>query len=133
MLTGKTPFTASSIEGIVSNHLEKDLPKIEDLVPDIPSGLAEFIHRSLIKDPDKRISNWLEIQSLLAPSKSSQFKLEASSEMDLAIVIKMKSNDIDKDELLREIRWTLDRYRADYDIETTAREKQNLDLDLDFN
>ena len=130
MLTGKTPFTASTIDGIISNHLEKEPAKIEDLVPDIPAGLAEFIHRSLIKDPEKRISNWLEIESLLAPSKSSQFKLEASSEMDLAIVIKMKSDDIDKDELLREIRWTLDRYRADYELETTKKEEQKIDFDL---
>ncbi|MCW8923834.1 MAG: protein kinase [Gammaproteobacteria bacterium] len=130
MLTGKTPFTASSIEGVITNHLEKEPARIEDLVPDIPAGLAEFIHRSLIKDPEKRISSWLEIESLLSPSKSSQFKLEASSEMDLAIIIKMKSDDVDKDELLREIRWTLDRHRADYELETTKREEQKLDFDL---
>ena len=130
MLTGKTPFSSSTLEIIIANHLKKEPPKIEDLVPDIPAGLAEFIHRALIKDPEKRISSWLEIQSLLAPSKNDRFKLEASSEMDMAIIIKMKSDAIDKDELLREMRWTLDRYRADYEIETTTREKQKLDLDL---
>ena len=130
MLTGKTPFSSSSLEIIIANHLKKEPPKIEDLVPDIPAGLAEFIHRSLIKDPEKRISSWLEIQSLLAPSKNDGFKLDASSEMDMAIVIKMKSEAIDKDELLREMRWTLDRYRADYEIETTTREKQEIDLEL---
>jgi len=130
MLTGKTPFSSSGIEIIIANHLKKEPPKIEDLVPDIPAGLAEFIRRSLIKDPEKRISSWLEIEQLLSPSKSSQFKLEASSEMDLAIVIKMKSDGVDKDELLREIRWTLDRHRADYEIETTKKEEQKLDFDL---
>ncbi len=123
MLTGKTPFSSSSIEIIIANHLKKELAKIEDLIPDIPTGLAEFIHRALIKDPKKRISSWLEIQSLLAPSKSDRFKLEASSEMDMAIVIKMKSDAIDTDELLREIRWTLDRHRAEYEIETTIKDK----------
>ncbi len=130
MLTGKTPFSSSSIEIIIANHLKNEPPKIEDLVPDVPAGLAEFIHRSLIKDPEKRISSWLEIEQLLSPSKSSQFKLEASSEMDLAIVIKMKSDYVDKDELLREIRWTLDRHRADYEIEITKKEEQKLDFDL---
>ena len=50
--------------------------------------------------------------------------------MDMAIVIKMKSDAIDTDELLREMRWTLDRHRADYEIETTIKEKQELDFDL---
>ena len=118
MLTGKTPFSSSNIKIIIANHLKNEPPNIEEIIPDIPAGLAEFIHRSLIKDPAKRISSWQEIQSLLAPRKSDQFKLEASSEMDMAIVIKMKDNAIDKDALLREIRWTLDRYRADYEIET---------------
>ena len=129
MLMGKTPFSSSSIQIIIANHLKNEPANIEEMVPDISSGLAEFIHRSLIKDPEKRISSWLEIQSLLAPSKSDHFKLEASSDMDMAIVIKMKSDSIDKDSLLREIRWTLDRHRADYEIETTEKEKQKPDLD----
>lgn len=123
MLTGKTPFSSSSIQIIIANHLKNEPPIIEEMVPDIPAGLAEFIHRSLVKDPEKRISSWHEIQSLLAPSKNENFKLDASSDMDMAIVIKMKNDGIDKDSLLREIRWTLDRYRADYDIETTTRKK----------
>ena len=131
MLTGKTPFTASTIEAVIANHLEKEPPKIEDLVPDIPAGLAEFIHRSLIKDPTQRISNWLEIESLLSPDKTSNYKLDASSEMDSAIIIKMKSGNIDKDELLREIRWTMDRYGVDYEIETVKKETQEIDFDFD--
>jgi serine/threonine-protein kinase len=131
MLTGKTPFTASTVDGVIANQLEKEPPVIEELVPDIPAGLAEFIHRSLIKDPEQRISNWLEVEALLSRDKSSNFKLEASSEMDTAIIIKMKSEGIDKDELLREIRWTLNRYRADYEIETVKRETQEVDFNLD--
>ena len=131
MLTGKTPFTASTIEGVIANQLEKEPPVIEELVPDIPAGLAEFIHRALIKDPNKRISNWLEVEALLSHDKSSNFKLEASSDMDIAIIIKMKSEGIDKDELLREIRWTMNRYRAVYEIETIKREVQKIDFDLE--
>lgn len=119
MLTGKTPFSSSSIEIIIANHLKNEPPKIEERIADIPAGLAEFIHRSLIKDPGKRISSWLEIQALLAPGRSDNFKLDASSEMDMAIIIKMKGGDIDKEALLREVRWTLERYHADYEIETT--------------
>ena len=128
MLTGKTPFTASTIEQVISNHLEKEAPRIEDLVPDIPAGLAEFIHRSLIKDPAQRISSWLEIEALLSPDKRCNYKLDASSEMDSAIIIKMKNGNIDKDELLREIRWTMDRYGADYEIETVQKETHEIDF-----
>jgi serine/threonine-protein kinase len=130
MLTGKTPFTASTIEQIIENHLTKEPAKIEDLVPDIPAGLAEFIRRSLIKNPEERISSWLEIEALLNPNKSNGIELEASSEMDIAVIIKMKTSNIDKDEIMREFRWTLDRHGADYEIETAEKKKQELDCDL---
>lgn len=131
MLTGKTPFTASTVDEVIANHLGKAPPVIEELVPDIPAGLAEFIHRALIKEPERRISSWLEVEELLSPNKSSHYKLEASSEMDMAFIIKLKTENIDKDELLREIRWTLNRYDTDYEIETVKRETQELDFDLD--
>lgn len=130
MLTGKTPFTASTIDGIIANQLNNEPPKIEELVPDIPAGLAEFIHRSLIKDPEQRISNWPEIESLLSPETSSNYELDPSSDMDMAVIIKMKDENIDTNELLREIRWMLDRYGADYEVETAKKEKQQLDFDL---
>lgn len=130
MLTGKTPFTASTIDGIIDNQLNNEPPKIEDLVPDIPAGLAEFIHRSLIKDPEQRISNWPEIEALLSPETSSNYELDPSSEMDMAVIIKMKDENIDTNELLREIRWMLDRYGVDYEVETAKKEKQQLDFDL---
>ncbi|MFC1589568.1 protein kinase [Pseudomonadota bacterium] len=130
MLTGKTPFTASSVEKIIENHLTKEPAKIEDLIPDIHAGLAEFIHRALVKNPEDRISSWHEIAALLNPNKSSGFELEASSEMDMAIIIKMKTSNIDKDEIIREFRWTLDRHGADYEIETAKKETQILDIDL---
>ena len=131
MLTGKTPFTASTIDEVIANHLGKAPPVIEELVPDIPAGLAEFIHRALIKEPEQRISSWLEVEELLSPNKSSHYKLEASSEMDMAFIIKLNTENIDKDELLREIRWTLNRYDTDYEIETVKRETQELDFDLE--
>lgn len=131
MLTGKTPFTAPTAAGIIKNQLKKEPPVIEELVPDIPPGLAEFIHRALIKDPEKRISNWLEVVSLLSRNKSSNFKLEASSKMDTAIVIKMKNSSANKDEILRDIRSTLDSHQVNYEIETIKKETQNVDFDLD--
>ena len=55
MLTGKTPFRAPTILGIVEKTINKDAADIRTLVPDVPDGLAEFIRRALVKDPARRI------------------------------------------------------------------------------
>lgn len=131
MLTGKTPFVASKMDTIIAQHIDEPPPDIEAIVPGIPDGLAEFIKRALIKDPEQRISSWHEIQTLLASGKGSRVDLLANTDMDMAVVVKLKTTGIDIDLLLKEIQQVLDVHHASYEVETTMKESPDLDFTLE--
>jgi len=128
MLIGKTPFRAPTILGIVEKTINKEAADIKTLVADVPDGLAEFIKRALVKDPAQRISSWSEIQSLLATGKGSKLDLLANTDMDMAVVVKLDTQAIDTELLIREIHQVLKVHHASYKLEVI--EKESLDLDF---
>lgn len=128
MLTGKTPFRSSNINDVIEQHIKMQPTAIEHFVPDIPTGLSEFIERALIKDPEERISDWHEIKSLLASGKGGDIKLEITGDKDMAIVIKMKSDGIDTTELLNEIENALSKKQVTYEVEIIKKESPELDF-----
>ena len=128
MLTGKTPFRAPTMLGIAQKTIHDEPADIKALVSDIPDGLAEFIKRALIKDPKQRISKWSEIQELLASGKGHKEDLLAYTDKDMALVVKLKTNAIDTELLIKEIHQVLKVHHAQYELEVV--EKENLDLDF---
>lgn len=130
MLTGKTPFRAPTLLGIVEKTIKQEAADIKTLVADIPDGLAEFIRRGLIKDPNKRISSWSEIQALLAPGKGGEVDLLANTDMDMAVVVKLKTSAIDTELLIKEIHQVLKMHHASYELETVEKESVDLDFTL---
>lgn len=128
MLTGKTPFRASTMLGIVQKIIKEEPENIKNLVPDVPDGLAEFIKRALIKDPEQRISSWSEIQKLLASGKGKKTDLLENTGMDMAVVVKLKTTGIETELLLKELHQVLKIHHAVYELEVVEKEK----LDLDF-
>ena len=128
MLTGKTPFRAPTMLGIAQKTINDEPADIKTLVSDVPDGLAEFIGRALIKDPAQRISNWSEIQALLASGKGHKVDLLANSDMDMAVVIKVKTAGIDTALLIDELHQVLKVHHARYELEVV--EKESLDLDF---
>jgi len=130
MLTGNPPFMASKMDAVVAQHLGEQPPDIATLVPGIPDGLAEFIKLALVKDPEQRISNWHEIQTLLRSGIGNSVDLLANTDMDMAVVIKLKTSGIDTDLLIREIHQVLKVHHADYEVETIDRESPDLDFTL---
>ncbi|MCK4833151.1 MAG: protein kinase [Gammaproteobacteria bacterium] len=128
MLTGKTPFRAPTMLGIAQKTINDEPADIKTLVSDVPDGLAEFIRRALIKDPAQRISNWSEIQALLASGKGHKVDLLANSDMDMAVVIKVKTAGIDTALLIDELHQVLKVHHARYELEVV--EKESLDLDF---
>ena len=131
MLAGKTPFRGATIADVVALHINSEPAAIENYVPDISSGLSEFIQRALIKDPEKRISDWDEILSLLESGKKTDIKRALGSSKDMAIVIKIKSGGVVPVELLSELEKTLNEQRVDYDIETVLKESLEVDINFD--
>ena len=128
MLTGKTPFRASTMLGIMQKTVNEEPADIKNLVADIPDGLAEFIKRALIKDPKQRIASWSEIQKLLASGKGNKVDLLENTGMDMAVVVKLKTAGIDTELLIKELHQVLKMHHAAYDLEVVEKEK----LDLDF-
>ncbi len=116
--------------GIVQKIINDEAEDIKTLVPDVPDGLAEFIKRALIKDPKKRISNWNEIQTLLAPGKGHKVNLLANTEMDMAVIVKLKTAGIDTELLLNELHQVLKVHHASYELEVIERENTELDFTL---
>ncbi len=128
MLTGKTPFRAPTMLGIVEKIIKHEPADIKTLVADIPDGLAEFIKRGLLKDPEKRIASWSEIQKLLAPGKGHKEDFFANNDMDMALVIKLKTSAINTELLIKEIHQVLNMHHADYELEIVEQEKPDLDF-----
>jgi serine/threonine protein kinase len=54
LLTGKVPFDADSLMGIMWKHFNEPPPPVQDSRPDCPDHIAEAIARMLAKDPATR-------------------------------------------------------------------------------
>lgn len=130
MLTGKTPFRGKTMMAIVEKTIKEEAPDIKTLVADVPDGLAEFIKRALLKDPGQRISSWSEIQALLAPGKGDRVDLLANTEMDMAVVVKLKMAAIDTELLIKEIHQILKMHHAKYELDVVELESMDLDFTL---
>jgi serine/threonine protein kinase len=130
MLTGKPPFMSSKMDTVIAQHLDEQPPDIVAMVPEVSDGLAEFIKLALVKDPEQRISSWHEIQTLLKSGKGSSVDLLDNTDMDMAVVIKLKTSGVDTDLLVKEIHQVLKVHHANYEVETIDRENPDLDFTL---
>lgn len=54
LLTGRTPFTATTVLGWVHAHIAVAPPDVRSLRPEVPAALAAVLARLLAKDPDAR-------------------------------------------------------------------------------
>ena len=63
MLTGRTPFSAETAQGILAAHVMEAPKEIRELRPGVPEPLAQAIMKCLAKDPADR---WQSADELLA-------------------------------------------------------------------
>lgn len=54
MLTGRPPFVAEGAGQLVGMHLFQKPPSLQSLAPQVPGGVADFVHRLLTKDKASR-------------------------------------------------------------------------------
>lgn len=73
MLTGSPAFTANSLTSLFSKQLTEQPPYLVEIRPDIPSDVANVIHRCLEKDPADRYASASEASSALESCHSSSF------------------------------------------------------------
>jgi serine/threonine protein kinase len=58
LLTGKLPFTAENIEGLIRQKLAGEFVSLEERRKDIPNELRFVVHRAIHADPQVRYNNW---------------------------------------------------------------------------
>lgn len=68
MVTGRVPFYSDNIRDLLRMHVRDEPPDVEELCPDLPAGLVEFIRGALVKRPDERLTDWPTILGLLTPA-----------------------------------------------------------------
>ncbi len=67
MLTNSLPFSASTLAKLLKMQVQQKPPDIRNACPDIDEKFAEFIDSALSKEPDDRISDWVQIRNTLKP------------------------------------------------------------------
>jgi eukaryotic-like serine/threonine-protein kinase len=54
VLSGRLPFSAESLAGLATQHLQSIPPDVRTLAPHVPGPIARLVHRLLAKDPLRR-------------------------------------------------------------------------------
>ena len=57
LLTGRLPFTSSTIKALIRLHQSQPVPDLRSLVATTPAGLVQIVERSLAKSPADRFSS----------------------------------------------------------------------------
>ncbi|GAA3967796.1 serine/threonine-protein kinase [Gordonia caeni] len=66
LLSGEPPYTAPTMTSLMAAHLNRPIPAITDVAPDLPEALNGVFARVLAKDPDERFATCGEFVSAFA-------------------------------------------------------------------
>jgi hypothetical protein len=69
LLTGRNPFAAESVGGIVQNHCSEVPPSVQVYRPDLPVLVADGLARALQKRPDDRFDDVTEFLTAMGGRK----------------------------------------------------------------
>jgi eukaryotic-like serine/threonine-protein kinase len=67
LISGKAPFTGSSLGELIQQIMHNPIPNLRDVKPDLPPGLEHVVARCLQRDRAQRLSDVIELARLLAP------------------------------------------------------------------
>jgi serine/threonine protein kinase len=67
MCAGRVPFPSPSLPEKLFSHQALEPEPLEKLVPGIPVGLAEIVHRMMRKSPDERYATPIQVVQALEP------------------------------------------------------------------
>lgn len=85
MLAGRPPFNAKTVQTLLRMHLGAPPPDITSIRKDLPPGLAAFVRGAMVKDPDKRLSDWGQIMSLLEGGRAADTVLDRYEEQVIRV------------------------------------------------
>ena len=83
-LSGKFPFSGSSPEAILGQHLTQPAPRLASVAPHAPPGVATALDRCLRKEPDQRFSSGEALADALLPD----LEIERELPVPLRVFIK---------------------------------------------
>lgn len=66
LLTGMPPFQHAEIPRLFEAIKNEPAPRVDELVPSVPKGIADVVTRLLLKDPEQRYANGNELASALS-------------------------------------------------------------------
>jgi len=69
LLSERKPFEAPTVHSILYEVLERDPPKLTDLVPDLPPLVLPIVERALEKDPSRRFPNAAAMRDALRDAR----------------------------------------------------------------
>lgn len=67
LLTGDTPFRGKNLVQLLATVLEQTAPRVDQLRPDVPKGVANVIARCLHKLPEQRFRDYESLRQELLP------------------------------------------------------------------
>jgi hypothetical protein len=88
MLSGKTPFEATTPLGMAFKHAAEPVPHIRDINPNLPSGLEAITEKVLSKERDKRYSSGGELADALISTLAEPLPPDVSLVTPIATHIK---------------------------------------------
>src|SRR6185312_7441564 len=65
-ITGRRAFEADHVMALLAKILLDDVPRVRDLLPDVPPALDAIVCRMVAKDPAERPSDASELAALFA-------------------------------------------------------------------
>jgi eukaryotic-like serine/threonine-protein kinase len=77
LMTGRLPFADADPERVMQAQIEGQLPNPHALNPAVTHGLAAFIRRLMMKDPDNRFPDWNTVQGQLRKVAAGRILLGA--------------------------------------------------------
>ena len=83
LLAGSPPFTATTSQGLMRQHLETPVPPLASRRPDLPPGLDQVVQTALAKDPDQRYRHAGELKAALEAAARQPQAPDHSSRTDL--------------------------------------------------
>ena len=85
MVTGRPPYNAATMDALLRLHVSAPVPDLARIKPGLPEGLLAFIRGAMIKDADKRLSDWGQIMSLLEGGRAADTVLDRFEEKILRV------------------------------------------------
>lgn len=82
LLTGSVPYPADSVVARVYGHLNKDIPRPSDSVPDLPPAFDEVVAKAMAKEPDDRYPTCRALALAARAALSSPFMDTAARPAD---------------------------------------------------